>query len=68
MFEAEKLLLEKGQLYLSTSGKGLGQKDYVTGLVRNFIGADPDFIYADVEGKTNFSFIMGMCESTYLHL
>ena len=52
MFEAEKLLLEKGPIVpVYFRQRAWTKKDYVTGLVRNFIGPDQDFIYADVEGK-----------------
>lgn len=52
MFEAEKLLLEKGPIVpVYFRQRAWTKRDYVTGLVRNFIGPDPDFIYADVEGK-----------------
>ncbi|ADL07430.1 peptide ABC transporter substrate-binding protein [Thermosediminibacter oceani] len=52
MFEAEKLLLDKGPIVpLYFRQRAWTKRDYVTGLVRNFVGGDPDFIYADVEGK-----------------
>ncbi|MCG0276015.1 MAG: peptide ABC transporter substrate-binding protein [Thermosediminibacteraceae bacterium] len=52
MFEAEKLLLEKGPIVpVYFRQRAWTKREYVTGLVRNFVGADPDFVYADVEGK-----------------
>jgi len=52
MFEAEKMLLERAPLIpLYYRQKVWTCKDYVKGLVRNFIGPDPDFVYAYIEGK-----------------
>ena len=49
MFESEKLLLEEGPIvpiYFRSSAYTM--QPYVKNLVRNFIGADRDFVYADI--------------------
>lgn len=53
MFEAEKMLLEKGVVVPLYFREVMWvKKDYVQNLVRTFTsGSDPDFIYATVEGK-----------------
>lgn len=49
MFESEKLLLENGPIVpIFFRSNAYAIQPYVKGLVRNFIGADRDFIYADI--------------------
>lgn len=49
MFEAEKYLLENGPIVpIYNRRRAWVHVDGLTGMVRNFIGADPDFIYADI--------------------
>ena len=49
MFEAEKYLLENGPIVpIYFRRRAWTHVDGLTGLVRNFIGADPDFTYADI--------------------
>jgi len=49
MFEAEKYLLENGPVVpVYFRRRAWIHVDGLTGLVRNFIGADPDFTYADI--------------------
>lgn len=50
MFEAEKILLEEGTIipiYFRNSAYALNPK--VKGIIRNFLGADTDFVFADIE-------------------
>lgn len=52
LFEAEKILLDESPIVpVYFRERAWTHKDYVKGLVRNFIGADPDFVFASVEGK-----------------
>ncbi|HWR61955.1 MAG TPA: peptide ABC transporter substrate-binding protein, partial [Clostridia bacterium] len=52
MFEAEKILLEDAYIVpLTFDGSYWVGYPYLKGLVRNYIGADPDFVHASVEGK-----------------
>jgi len=52
MFEAEKIVLDEAPIIpVYFRQRAWASKDYVKGLVRNFIGADPDFVYAYIEGK-----------------
>ncbi|SHI41665.1 oligopeptide transport system substrate-binding protein [Lutispora thermophila DSM 19022] len=49
MFEAEKYLLENGPIVpVYFRRRAWVHVDGLTGLVRNFIGADPDFTMADI--------------------
>jgi oligopeptide transport system substrate-binding protein len=50
MFDSEKILLEEGPIvpiYFRSSAFAI--QPYVKNLVRNFIGADRDFVYADIQ-------------------
>jgi oligopeptide transport system substrate-binding protein len=50
MFEAEKIVLEECPIAPLYFRRGCyAVQPYVKGLVRNFIGADPDFVYADIQ-------------------
>jgi oligopeptide transport system substrate-binding protein len=50
MFQAEKLLLEQGPIIPIFYRNGAyAIQPYVKGVIRNFIGADPDFVYADIQ-------------------
>ncbi len=49
MAEAEKILVEAAPILpIYLRYRNYTQADYVTGVVRNSIGADPDFVYADI--------------------
>ena len=48
--ESEKLLLEEGPIVPIYFRNGVYAKQpYLKGIVRNFIGADPDFVFADIQ-------------------
>jgi oligopeptide transport system substrate-binding protein len=48
--DSEKLLLEEGPIVPIYFRNGVyAKQDYVKGLVRNFIGADPDFVFVDIQ-------------------
>jgi oligopeptide transport system substrate-binding protein len=50
MFEAEKILLEEAAIIPFYFRNGAyAKQDYVKNVVRNFIGADPDFVFVDIE-------------------
>lgn len=50
MFESEKLLMEQGPIVpVYFRQIAYAKQDYVKDLVRNFIGADPDFVYSDIQ-------------------
>lgn len=52
MFEAEKMLLERGNVIpLYNRQKIWVIKDYVKDLTRSYLGGVPDFIYTSVDGK-----------------
>lgn len=52
MFEAEKILLEEAVFVpLQFRREAWIAKDYVKGVLRSYIGADIDAVYASVEGK-----------------
>ena len=50
LFESEKILLEQGPIVPIYFRNGVYAKQpYVQGVVRNFIGADPDFVFVDIQ-------------------
>ena len=50
MFASEKILLEKGPIIPIYFRNGVyAMQPYVKNIVRNFIGADPDFVYTDIQ-------------------
>jgi oligopeptide transport system substrate-binding protein len=50
MFASEKILLEQGPIIPIFFRNGVfAMQPYVKGIVRNFIGADPDFVFVDIE-------------------
>jgi oligopeptide transport system substrate-binding protein len=50
MFKSEKLLLEQGPIIpVYFRNVAYTKQDYVKDIVRNFIGADPDFVFADIQ-------------------
>ena len=50
MFASEKILLEEGPIVPIYFRNGVyAMQPYVKGIVRNFIGADPDFVFADIQ-------------------
>lgn len=49
MFEAEKYLLENGPIVpVYFRRRAWTHVDGLTGIIRNFIGSDPDFVFADI--------------------
>lgn len=49
LFEAEKILMEEGPIVpLYFRNVAFAIQPYVKGVIRNFIGADPDFVFADI--------------------
>jgi len=50
MFDSEKLLLEEGPIVpIYFRQIAFAKQPYVKDVVRNFIGADPDFVFADIQ-------------------
>ncbi len=50
MADAEKLLMEDGPIIPIYFRQGVfAIQPYVKGIIRNFIGADPDFVFADIQ-------------------
>jgi oligopeptide transport system substrate-binding protein len=50
MFESEKILLEEGPIVpIYFRQIAFAKQPYVKNVIRNFIGADPDFVFADIE-------------------
>jgi oligopeptide transport system substrate-binding protein len=50
MFASEKILLEQGPIVPIYFRNGVyAMQPYLKGIVRNFIGADPDFVFADIQ-------------------
>lgn len=50
MFEAEKVLLEESPIVpLFFRQTAYAIQPYVKGMIRNFTGADPDFVFVDIE-------------------
>jgi oligopeptide transport system substrate-binding protein len=50
MFKSEQILLEQGPIVPIYFRNGVyAMQPYVKGIVRNFIGADPDFVFADIQ-------------------
>jgi oligopeptide transport system substrate-binding protein len=50
MFQAEQLLLNEGPIVpLYFRNGAYAMQPYVKNIVRNFIGADPDFVYVDIQ-------------------
>jgi oligopeptide transport system substrate-binding protein len=50
MFEAEKIFLDDGPIVpLYFRNGAFAMRPYVKGVIRNFLGADPDFVFADIQ-------------------
>jgi oligopeptide transport system substrate-binding protein len=50
LFASEKILLEQGPIIPIYFRNGVyAMQPYVKGIVRNFLGADPDFVFTDIQ-------------------
>jgi oligopeptide transport system substrate-binding protein len=50
MFEAEKILLEDGPIVpIYFRNVAYAKQPFVQGVIRNFLGADPDFVFGDIQ-------------------